>query len=214
MRMTWMVAALTAVGMLGLAGQARAQNTGTRVAVVNIGTVFTKYQKAINFKSEMEATLKPFKDRAEKIKKDVLAYQQGIQNPQTDPKLKEQYDQAIRALKRQLEDLDLEARKSIGAKQETHLIQLYKEVTTHIQAVASSNGIHIVLGYGEPPDADLMSFQNINRKLTGMDMGGTVPLYFHSSLDISELVVTSLNRAYAAAGGAGGTTATPTGLQK
>ncbi len=209
MRTTWMVAALTAVGMLGLAGQVRAQNTGTRVAVVNIGTVFTKYEKAKNFKVEMEATLKPFKDRAEKIKKDVLAYQQGITDPKTEPKLKEQYEQAIRVLKRQLEDLDLEARKAIGGKQETHLIQLYKEVTTHIQAVASANGIQLVLGFGEPPDQDLMTFANINRKLTGMDMGGTVPLYFHSTLDISELVVTSLNRSYG-----GGATATPTGLQK
>jgi hypothetical protein len=39
-----------------------------------------------------------------------------------------------------------------------------------------------------------MTFANINRKLTGMDMGGTVPLYFHSTLDISDVVVQSLNR--------------------
>ena len=193
-RMTWIVAALVSVATLSLAGEARAQTAGHRVAVVNIGTVFTKYKKAVDFKSEMEATLKPFKDQAEKIKKDVLAYQSGIADPKTEPKLKEQYQQAIISLKRQLEDLDGNARKTIGKKQEDHLIQLYKEVSAHIQAVASANGIHLVLGYGEPPDADLMTFANINRKLTGMDMGGTVPLYFHSTLDISDVVVQSLNR--------------------
>lgn len=202
-RMTWMVAALA---LTCLTGQVRAQSTGTRVAVVNIGTVFTKYEKAKNFKEEMEKTLKPFKDQAEKVKKDILAYQAGINDPKRNDKEKEQYAQAIRVLKRQLEDLDLEARKSIGQKQETHLIQLFKEVSQHIQAVSSANGIHLVMGFGEPPDADLFTFANINRKLSGMDMGGSVPLYYNSALDISEIVVASLNRSYG-----GAVSATPTG---
>ena len=205
-RMTWMVAAL--VGTLCLAGQARAQGTGTRVAVVNIGVVFTKYEKAKVFKEEMERELKPFKDEAEKIKKSVLDYQTAINNPKVPEKDKEQYAAYLRTLKRQLEDLDLEARKKIGKRQEEHLVQLYKEVSAQIQTVASSNGIHLVLGFGEPPNEDLMSFMNINRKLTGMDMGSTVPLYFHASLDISEHVVAALNQAYRA------TSATPTGGQK
>ncbi len=209
-RMTWMVAALAMALTIGLAGQAHAQQTGTRVAVVNIGTVFNKYQKAIDFKKMMENTLQPYKDRAEKMKKDILGYQGGASDPKTDPKLREQYQQAARRLKLDLEDLDVEARKVIGKKQEEHLIQLYKEVSTHIQAVASSNGIHLVLGFGEPPDAELYTFANINRKLTGMDMGAMVPLYYHSTLDISEVVAASLNRSY----GSGGTTATPTGQQK
>jgi Skp family chaperone for outer membrane proteins len=205
-RMTWMVAALVAT--LCLAGQARAQGTGTRVAVVNIGVVFTKYEKAKTFKEEMERELKPFKDEAEKIKKQVLDYQNAINNPKVPEKDKEQYAAYLRTLKRQLEDLDLEARKKIGKRQEEHLVQLYKEVSNQIQTVASSNGIHLVLGFGEPPNEDLMSFMNINRKLTGMDMGSTVPLYFHASLDISEHVVAALNQAYRA------TSATPTGGQK
>lgn len=195
-RMTWIVASLATVATMSLAGQAQAQTTGTRVGVVNIGTVFTKYQKAVDFNKEMENTLKPFKDQADKIKKDMLAYQGGVDDPKTDAKLKEQYVQAIRALKRKLEDLDLDARKAIGQKQETHLIQLYKEVSDHIQAVSNANGIHVVLGFGEPPAADLLSFRNINRKVAAMDMGAVIPLYFHSSLDISETVVASLNRSY------------------
>jgi Skp family chaperone for outer membrane proteins len=194
--MTWIVASLATVATLSLAGQARAQTTGTRVGVVNIGVVFTKYQKAVDFKKEMEATLKPFKDEADKIKKDILAYQAGVSDPKVEVKLKEQYQQAILQLKRKLEDLDLAARKAIGTKQETHLIQLYKEVAAHIQAVANTNGFHLVLGFGEPPDADLYSIGNVNRKLTAMDMGSIIPLYYHGGVDISETVVASLNRSY------------------
>jgi len=197
-RMIWYVATFAAL-TLGLASQARAQGTSTRIAVVNIGTVFTKYEKAKNFKAEMEATLKPFKDKTEKIKKNILAYQNAINNTK-EPKEREQYEGAIRQLKRQLEDLDLNARKSIGAKQEQHLIQLYKEVASHIQAVAQANGIHAVLGFGEPPDGDLYSYMNVNRKLSAMDMGSVVPLFYHPSLDISDTVVTSLNRSYTSTG--------------
>jgi Skp family chaperone for outer membrane proteins len=205
-RITWCVALAASAAMLSLTGQASAQ--GTRVAVVNIGTVFTKYDKAKAFKTEMEATLKPFKDEAEKIKKNVLAYQDALKNAK-EPKDRDQYENALRILKRQLEDLDLEARKKIGTRQEQHLIQLYKEVATHIQAVANANGIHLVLGFGEPPDGDLYTFANINRKLTAMDMGAVAPLFHNPTLDISEVVVQSLNRSYT-----GGAAATPTGLQK
>jgi Skp family chaperone for outer membrane proteins len=204
-RITWCVALAATAALLSLTGRASAQ--GTRVAVVNIGTVFTKYEKAKAFKAEMEAILKPFKEEAEKIKKNVLAYQEAHKKA-TEAKDREQFENALRILKRQLEDLDLEARKKIGARQEQHLIQLYKEVSEHIKAVASANGIHLVLGFGEPPDGDLYSFANINRKLTAMDMGGAVPLFHNPALDISEVVVTSLNRSYTAA------PATPTGLQK
>ncbi len=207
-RMTWMVAALATMATLSLAGQARAQATGTRVAVVNIGVVFTKYEKAANFKKEMEDILKPYKEQAEKIKKSMLDYENAVKNPMVNEKDKEQYMNYMLTLKRQLEDLDRDARKKIGKRQEDHLVQLYKEVSEQIGRIANSNGIHLVLGFGEPPNEDLMSFMNINRKLTGMDMGSTVPLFFHSSLDISDHVVTALNQAYRATAG------TPTGQTK
>jgi len=203
-----MVAALATMATLSLAGQARAQATGTRVAVVNIGVVFTKYEKAANFKKEMEDILKPYKEQAEKIKKSMLDYENAIKNPMVNEKDKEQYMNYMLTLKRQLEDLDRDARKKIGKRQEDHLVQLYKEVSEQIGRIANSNGIHLVLGFGEPPNEDLMSFMNINRKLTGMDMGSTVPLFFHSSLDISDHVVTALNQAYRATAG------TPTGQTK
>jgi Skp family chaperone for outer membrane proteins len=204
-RTIWCAAVLATLATFGLAEKARAQ---TRVAVVNIGAVLTKYEKAKTIKAEMEQTLKPFKEEAEKIKKNLIAYGEASQKT-TDAKLREQYDQAQRVLKRQLEDLDLEARKKLSTRQEQNLIQLYTEVTKHIEAVANANGIHLVLGFGEPPDANLLTYMNINRKLSAMDMGSTVPLFYHQSLDISETVISSLNRAFT-----GGTAVTPVSNQK
>ena len=121
-----------AVLMLGsLAGRVqREPSTGTRVAVVNVGLVFSKYQKAIFYKAELENTLKPFKAKGEKIAADMKMYGEAIKNKNyKDAKMKDDYEQYFLKLKRDLEDLDGQARKLIGSKQEEQIITLFKEVT-------------------------------------------------------------------------------------
>jgi Skp family chaperone for outer membrane proteins len=169
----------------------------TRVAVVNIGQVFSKYDKAKTFKAELEGTLKPYKDQAETLRKDILAFQESIQKKDFAKYKQEDYERGIVDRKRKLEDLDKDVRALIGKKQEDQLVQLWKEVNAQVQGYAVSNGIHIVLGYGDPMTLDeLNSFPNINRKMQGMDLGGAVPLFVSQGLDISNDVVRSLNDAY------------------
>ena len=63
-----------------------------------------------------------------------------------------------------------------------------------IEAVAKAYGYQIVLGYGDPMEKDILNqFPNVNRKMQAMDLGSTVPLYIHGSVDISSIVVHNLN---------------------
>ena len=190
---------LAICSVLQLAHRAGAQEIAlkpeNRVAVVNIGVVFTQYEKAKQFKGQMEKMLQPFKDQAERLKAEIAKLEAQQKDMQTRAEDKAKFEQAIITGKRKLEDLDREARAKIGKQQEEHLIALYKEVVNAVKEHAETHGIQIVLGYGEPPDADLFTFANINRKLTGMDMGGSVPLYFRPGIDISQHVVDSLNGA-------------------
>ena len=99
------------------------------MAIVNVGLIFTKYEKAKFYKSELETTLKPFKDKGEQIAAEMKKYAKPLQEKTvTDPKLKEQYEQYLLKLKRDMEDLDMQARKLIGKKQEDQIVTLYKEV--------------------------------------------------------------------------------------
>jgi Skp family chaperone for outer membrane proteins len=194
-----------AVLMLGsLTGRVQAQpSTGTRVAVVNVGLVFSKYQKAIFYKAELENTLKPFKAQGEKIAADMKTYGEAIKNKNyKDAKMKDDYEQYFLKLKRDMEDLDGRARKLIGSKQEEQIITLFKEVTGAIQAFAQANGYHLVLGYGQQIDGDMYSIANINRIMQGMDLGSTTPLFLVGGVDISQPVVDTLNRHYQGAAGA------------
>ena len=169
----------------------------TRIGVVNVGTVFTKYDKAVAFKEELQKTIKPYKDKADGWRKETIAYSEMIQKQDFSKYKKEDLEKAILDRKRALEDMDREVRNLIGKQQEDQLVQLWKEVSGHIKAYGKSRGFQVVLGFGDPADLKEMdTFPNINRKMQGMDLGGLCPLYIADGLDVSEDVILSLNAAY------------------
>jgi Skp family chaperone for outer membrane proteins len=194
------IAALATAASFG-AGTCWAQQgvapAATKVGVVNVGTVFSKYEKALAYKEELQKTIAPFKAKAEVWRKEMIQYKELLDKKDFKQFTKEGLEKGIIDRQRALEDMDKEVRKLIGAQQEDHLVQLWKEVTGHIRAYGASRGFHVLLGYGDPLDAkDLETFPNINRKMQGMDLGGVCPLYIAPGLDISEDIVLSLNTAY------------------
>jgi Skp family chaperone for outer membrane proteins len=170
----------------------------TKVGVVNIGSVFMKYEKAKIFKAETEQILKPFRDEGEKLKKYILDWQSALQNPksQLTEEQRKQGERTIIDCKRRLEDLDREARTKVGKRNEEQIVQLYKEINEAVKGTAAAQGFHLIFGYGEPMDGDLLSFMNISRKMQAMDMGSIIPMHITGGLDISDSVVSNLNRGY------------------
>ncbi len=186
----------------------------TRVAVINLLQVIKNYNKAKFYETELEETLKPYRAKAEKMKGDLVQWQTYLSDPKNQQIKQEDRDkgeQSITSLKRQLEDLDKEARKAFGKKREQQVVQLYQEINEHVKAYAPSHGFHLVLAYGEPvTTADLFAAANIARKLEGIQMGGAcMPMYFAEGMDISGAIVETLNRAYPGAAAAAPAAATP-----
>lgn len=202
--------------MLGVGGIASAQLPGqsmpvNKVGVVNLGVLFIKYEKSTIYKKELEGELAPLKAQAEKIKDVMTKHNNWLKAPtSTDTKQREVSEGAMRDGQRALEDLDLQARKLVGKKQENQLIQLYKEIHAAVQAHAQNNGFHVILAYGDPPDQDLFSFQNINRKMNALDLAAAVPYYWQPNLDVTNDVLVRLNSAYR---GGAGTQPTVPGIQ-
>jgi Skp family chaperone for outer membrane proteins len=193
-------AALTVVTVAFAAGSVRTataqQVPATKVGVVNIGYVFTNYEKAKALKKELDDELKPLKDQAEKIKAAMFEHKKWLEtpnNPKVNPQQAETSQKALRDGSRALEDLDLKARTMVGKKQETQLIQLYREIQGAVQSYAQQNGYHMILGYGDPPHLDPYTFANVNRRMTAMDMGTFVTIYVQPGLDISQEVLTRVN---------------------
>lgn len=167
---------------------------GTKVAVVNIGHVFNKYLRAIDFKTQLERSFEPFKTKAKKLTDEMKQWEDEARKPGADPKLIENRQELIKRNKRELEDLSGDMQKMLGKKQEDNLVTLWKEVNLGISKVSEAYGFQIVFGYGDPLDKALMDlFPNINRKMQAMDGGAAVPLYVHGSVDLSHAVTETLN---------------------
>jgi Skp family chaperone for outer membrane proteins len=204
-RTLWLVAGVAALAVTSFGasylfaqagGNAPAATGGTRVAIVNVGVVFTKYDKAKAFKAELTKKVEPYKLKMDDWRKQMIQYQELLQKGDGKYK-KEDLEKAILERKRALEDTDREVRNLVGKQSEDQLVHLWKEINSHIKAIGATNGFHLVFGYGDPQDSkDLDTFANINRKMQGMDLGGVTPLYIAQGLDISEHVVQSLNAEY------------------
>ena len=167
----------------------------TRIAVVNIGQVFNHYDRAKAFKADLEKTLKPFKDEANRITKNSAKWKAAIDNMDFQAATKEEYEEKIINAKRQLEDMSRKIQVELGAKQEQNLVTLWKEVQIGIKTVATHHKVDVVFGYGDPIEKELLDlFPNVNRKMQAMDLGSTVPLFTSPRADISDEVVRNLNR--------------------
>jgi hypothetical protein len=157
--------------------------------------LFTQYWRAQALKKELDTELQPLKEQAEKIKSAMIKHKEWLDNKanQINTTQVEISKKALIDGTRALEDLDLKARTMVGKKQETQLVQLYKEIQGAVQTYAQQTGFHIILGYGDPPHLDAFAFPNINRRMTAMDMGTFVTMTVAPGLDVSNDVLSRLN---------------------
>jgi len=168
--------------------------TGTKVAVINIGHVFNHYKRAAAFKTELEKAFEPFKTKAKKLTDEIKSWEDDIRDKKATPQIVENRQELIKRNKRELEDLSTEMQRLLGKRQEDNLLTLWKEVNLGITKVSEAYGFQIVLGYGDPLDKGMMDlFPNVNRKMQAMDGGASVPLYVHGSVDLSHAVTVTLN---------------------
>jgi Skp family chaperone for outer membrane proteins len=206
-----LVATLAAVALACCCGRLQAQAqmpTSTRVAIVNVGLVLSKYEKAMAFKAEMETLLKPFREQDKKYRDAIKAFQDALQKPDLKAEDKLKYQQAIVDYKRVLEDLERATEAKVGTRQRDQIVTLFQDVSNAVKAYAQANGIHLVLAYGDQVEGDRFSFQNINRIMTGMDLGSTNPFFFVPGVDISSAIADALNQGHRAVSG------TPASLPK
>ena len=169
---------------------------GTRVAVVNINKVLKNYQKAQNLnnaiKVKVQAYAKQMNDKREEIQK----LQAELTKPTTAQGTKEQYEKQIVNLQRYLQDIDNEARKTIGKEQGDIAVQIFREIEGVIRAVATSNNFDIVLSYPDATEDNEMYVQdNVVRKLAAQ---AAMPLFYKPHVDMTAAVIQTLNMSYPA----------------
>jgi Skp family chaperone for outer membrane proteins len=169
----------------------------TKVAVMNVGLIFAKYEKALSIKEEMAQELKQLREEASELAQNLKAWQAALQKNDLTATKREKYEEKIIDARRRLEDLDRQARTRVGKSQENGLIGMWKDVRAAVKAYSSEHGIQLVIAYGDPREANqLDTMPNINRKMQAMDQGAGIPFFAAPGVDISEAIVEMLNRQY------------------
>jgi Skp family chaperone for outer membrane proteins len=167
---------------------------GTRVAVVNINMVLKNYQKAQSLNNSIKQEVQGYAQRMEQKKKQITELQAEMAKPTTTPQQREQMEKNILILNRELQDIDAEARKTIGKKQGDIAVMIFREIESVIQSVAKSNGFDLVLSY---PDAttneEMYSQDNVVRKLASQ---AAIPLFYKPHIDMTDAVIKTLNLSY------------------
>jgi Skp family chaperone for outer membrane proteins len=106
--------------------------------------------------------------------------------------------QQLLALQREFEDKQTAIKKDIDEKSAAHLRVLFGEIRTVVDAVAKTNGFDLVFSY---PDA--ITAEEMNSPLyfeLKLRPQAAMPFYVSPSVDITNVVVATLNKHYPAPG--------------
>lgn len=169
----------------------------TKVAVFNIGVVLNKYQRASIAKEQLSKEVKRLQAEAKELNESIAKWQTALQSGEVPASKKELYEEKIINARRQLEDLNREARTTIGKKQEATLVELWKDVRQAVKVYAAEHGLDLVIVYGDVSDPLQQDvFPNVTRKMSALDQGGAMPFFMAPGVDVSEGLVELLNRRY------------------
>jgi Skp family chaperone for outer membrane proteins len=163
----------------------------TKIAVLNLSYVVKNYTKYIAFTNEMKKQMETYDGRVKGKKASLEALAKSVKPEMTAPQ-REQLEKEVKQIQRELEDISNEGKKFLGQKSDEQLVILYREVQAVAQRYAQARGFEMVLHFNDAMAStpEYYSPGNIARK---MQAGALMPLYVHPGMDISPLVVQTLN---------------------
>jgi Skp family chaperone for outer membrane proteins len=201
-------AAVLALGLAAYLGsQLQAQQPGTaparpaaaeprtRIALLNLAYVIKNYKKTETFQAEIKAEFKNYEARAQAKRAQMEQLAKHASDPKTTPEQRESDEKTITQLKREIEDINAEAKSTLGKKGDEQMVILYREIQDAAGRYAVAHNFEAVFHYLDATtQQDYYSPNMIVRKLQSPSL---MPLYQAPGLDISVEVVMALNAAYA-----------------
>lgn len=166
----------------------------TRIALLNLAYVIKNYEKTTVFQSEIKLEFKKYEERAQFKTKQIEELQKHAADAKTTPDQKEADQREYLKLKREIEDINSEAKQILGKKTDEQMVILYRDIQDAAARYAVAHNYEAVFHYIDAiTQADYFSPGAIVRKI---QQPGLMPLYQTPGLDISQQVVMSLNAAY------------------
>jgi Skp family chaperone for outer membrane proteins len=208
-QIVWAVGALALAASVYVGGTLWAQQAGapvattppsaapqphTRIAFVNLAYVLKNYVKVNALTDDMKKNFTEFEAKAKGKKAQMEQLDTENQNPQTAQAKREANMESMKQLKRDIEDINAQAKKILGDKSDANTVTLYREIQDAASRYAMANNFEMVLQFSDAfTETDYNSPMNIMSK---MQTRACLPMFYQGGNDISMQVVTNLNDGY------------------
>ena len=185
-----------------------------KIAFINLAYVLKNYHKVDALAKEFKLRYETYEADAKQKKAQIEAMDLENSKPDTPAAKREENLQKITVLKRNIEDINANARKALAPQSEANTVGVYLDIQSAATKYAMANGFEMVLQFQDGfTQEDYNSPMNIMNK---MQTRALIPMYYQQGNDISLQVVNSLNEAYkkanpASAAAPAGTGAAPSG---
>ncbi len=191
------------------ASQAQAQPMRPRIALVNIAKVLRQFEKVTVEGKAVNARRQYYADQV-KVLRDKMA---DCQKRASSTPIPAERDRAIaegKDCQRKLEDLEPIAQKELTELMDKSLLEVYQNIKSVIEAVAVANNIELVMCYPDASTPEEEKKPEIAR--LKLQSPALIP-YYQRNMDITEVVVVTLNKRYPAPPVANAPATAPTGVQ-
>ncbi len=170
------------------------QPSRPRIALVNIAKVLREFNKANADGQAITKKRQEYVSKVGPLREKLAAKSKELQLTQ-DPQRKEQLQKEAVAINRMIEDLDREAQQVLGEMTDKTIVDVYQNIKTTINDIAVANNLDLVMCYPDasnPEDEKKPAIAQIKLQTPAL-----IPFY-HRGMDITDVVVVTLNRRHPA----------------
>jgi Skp family chaperone for outer membrane proteins len=171
-----------------------AQPARPRIALVNIAKVLREYNKANYDGQNITKMRQEYVDKARPYREKIAEIQRKVQGMQNIPERDSLVNQG-KSMQRSLEDIEQEAQKKLSEVTDNTIVEVYQNIKAVINDIAVTNNLDLVMCF---PDA---STPEEDKKPTVAQLKLQSPALFpmyHRGMDITEVVIVTLNRRHPA----------------
>jgi RNA polymerase sigma factor (sigma-70 family) len=178
------------------AGEGGARPPQTRIGLINITRVIKVAKRYQAMQAVLRARTRQVQEKLELLQVQAKRCQAEAVDPTTPASRRDETGVQARRLKREIEDEQESARKSLDKMSGDGVVTLYREIEETANRLAKSNGLELVLYYTDAvTEADFYNPDTLQRKMS--QPGALVPMIVAPGMDITDTVIEVLNRAYA-----------------
>jgi Skp family chaperone for outer membrane proteins len=172
----------------------------TRIGLLNLTRVIKTSKKLQAQQADLRARIQEMQKKFEVLKNNATKLQAEVDDPNTAAARREELTRQVRLLKREMEDEQEGARKTVEKANGDTFGLMYREIEDVAKRIASARALELVLFYNDAvTEADFYNPSNLQRKMS--QPGALMPMVVAPGMDITETVIEAIDLSQGPTGG-------------